>query len=127
MQLTMQVACSLFYKFLILHRVPTTGNQDVKMGKTVYIQTDANTSNLVELLLLEIKDLKASVSMLSPSKSVQLFSEDEAASILHISKRTLIVLRSEQKIRYHKIESRILYSVEDIREFEGRCRQPHKE
>jgi len=93
------------------------------MGKTVTILTDANTHNLVELLLLEIKDLKASVSMLSPTHSVQLFSEDEAASILHISKRTLIVLRNEQKIRYHKIESRILYSVEDIREFEGKCRQ----
>jgi hypothetical protein len=123
MQLTMQVACDLFYKILILHRIPTTGNQDAKMGKTVYIQTDANTSNLVEFLLLEINDLKASVSRLTPSNPLQLFSEEEAAAILNVSKNTLITLRYEHKIHFHKINARILYSVEDLREFEEGCRQ----
>jgi len=93
------------------------------MGKTVFIQTDANTINLVELLLLEIKDLKASVSRLPFSNPLQLFSEDEAAAILNVSRNTLITIRYEQKIHFHKINARILYSVEDIREFEERCRQ----
>jgi len=103
------------------------------MGRTTYIQTDANTSNLVELLLQEIKslrkeitDLKTSVTQLKPLNSVQLFSE-EAAAILNVSKNTLITLRYEHKIHFHKINARILYSVEDIREFEGRCRQQNHE
>ena len=104
------------------------------MGRTTYIQTDANTSNLVELLLQEIKslrkeitDLKTSVTQLKPLNSVQLFSEEEAAAILNVSKNTLITLRYEHKIHFHKINARILYSVEDIREFEGRCRQQNHE
>ena len=40
-----------------------------------------------------------------------------------ISKRTLVLLRNEHKIHYHKIESRILYSLEDIREFEDNCKK----
>ena len=102
------------------------------MGRTTYIQTDANTSNLVELLLQEIAglrneitDLNASVMQLNPPNSVQLFSEEEAAAILNVSKNTLITLRYEHKIHFHKINARILYSVEDIREFEGKCREPN--
>ena len=94
------------------------------MGKTVTILTDANTHNLVELLLLEIKDLKASVSRLSPSNPLQLFSEEEAASVLNIRSNSLKTLRYEHKIHFHKINARILYSVEDLREFEESCRQP---
>jgi len=93
------------------------------MGKAVFIQTDANTIHLVELLLLEIKDLKSKVSMLPPFNSLQLLSEEEAAALLNVSRNTLITLRNEQKIHFHKIKARILYSLEDIREFEERCRQ----
>jgi len=93
------------------------------MEKTEYIQTDANTKTLVEVLLQEIKDLKAQVCRLNPPDSLRLLSEDEAAIILHISKRTLVLLRNEHKIHYHKIESRILYSLEDIREFEDNCKK----
>jgi len=93
------------------------------MGKNLYIQTDDNTSNLVELLLLEIKDLKASVSRLSPSNPLQLFSEEEAAAVLNIHSNSLKTLRYEHKIHFHKINARILYSVEDIREFEEKCRK----
>ena len=100
------------------------------MGRITYIQTDANTSNLAELLLLEITslrkeiaDLKASVMQIKPPNSVQLLSEDEAADILNIHKNSLLILRGEDKINFHKINKRILYSGEDIREFEEKCRQ----
>jgi hypothetical protein len=99
------------------------------MGRTTYIYTDANTSNLAELLLQEITglrkeitDLKTSVMQIKPPNSVQLLSEEEAAAILNIHKNTLLILRHENKINFHKINARILYSVEDIREFEERCR-----
>jgi hypothetical protein len=124
MQLALQVACFIFNSILILQRIPTTGDPDVRMGKATYIETGANTANLVELLLQEIRDLKASVGRLSPSNPLQLLSEEEAASILNIHRNTLITLRYEQKIHFHKINARILYSLKDIREFEGRCRQP---
>ncbi|MDD4971834.1 MAG: helix-turn-helix domain-containing protein [Paludibacter sp.] len=99
------------------------------MAKTLYIQTDANTANLAELLLQqiaflknEISSLNASVSRLSPLGTYQLLSEEETAAILNIHKNTLMMLRNEQQIHFHKIKGRILYSVEDIREFEERCR-----
>ena len=100
------------------------------MGRTTYIYTDANTSNLAELLLQEITslrkeiaDLKASVMQIKPPNSVQLFSEEEAAATLNIHKNSLLILRNEHRINFHKINKRILYSVEDIREFEEKCRQ----
>ena len=99
--------------------------------RVAYIRTDTETHNLVEMLLLEITglrkeitDLKASVTQLKPLNSIQLYSEDEAATILNIHKNSLLILRNEHKIHFHKINKRILYSVEDIREFEGRCSQP---
>ena len=100
------------------------------MRRRLYIQTNAETANLAELLLQEITalrqeitGLKALVNRLSPSVSYQLLSEEEAASMLNVSKNTLITLRIEHKIHFHKINSRILYSLEDIREFEEKCRQ----
>jgi hypothetical protein len=98
--------------------------------RLAYIKTDNVTHNLVEVLLLEITglrteitDLKASVTLLKPLNSIQLFTEEEAAAILNISKNTLINLRYEHNIHFHKIKARILYSVEDIREYEGKCRE----
>jgi hypothetical protein len=101
------------------------------MKRRLYIQTEAETVNLAELLLQEINSLrqditglKVSVDRLHPSVSYQLLSEEEAASMLNISKNTLITLRIEHKIHFHKINARILYSMEDVSEFEGKCRQP---
>ena len=98
--------------------------------RVAYIRTDTITQNLVDMLLLEITglrkeitDLKASVTLLKPLNSIQLFTEEEAAAILNISKNTLITLRYEHKIHFHKINARILYSVEDIGEYEGKCRE----
>jgi len=100
------------------------------MKRRLYIQTDADTANLTELLLQEITalkneigDLKTAVNRLYPTVSYQLLSEEEAASMLNISKNTLITLRNEHKIQFLKINARILYSMEDIREFEEKCRQ----
>ena len=101
------------------------------MKRRLYIQTEAETANLAELLLLEITALRneitglnALVKRLHPPESVQLYMEEEAAALLNISRRTLIKLRNEKSIHYHRIEYRILYSIDDIREFEEKCRKP---
>jgi len=98
--------------------------------RVAYIRTDTITQNLVEMLLLEITglrneitDLKTSVTLLKPLNSIQLFTEEETAAILNVSKNTLITLRYEHNIHFHKINSRILYNLEDIREFEEKCRE----
>jgi hypothetical protein len=94
------------------------------MGRNTYIQTEANTSNLVELLLQEITDLKALVCKLQPHDYSQLLTEREAADRLSISYRTLITLRYENKIAYRMIGNCVRYSLGDILEFEERCRRP---
>lgn len=94
------------------------------MEKRTYIQTDDNTANLAELLLLELKELKAKVSMLSnPLETNKLFNECKAAEMLDISKRALITLRNEDKIHYRQIGNSIRYSLADILEFEERCKK----
>jgi excisionase family DNA binding protein len=94
------------------------------MEKRTYIQTDDNTVHLVKLLLLELKELKAKVSMLSnPLENAKLFTEDKAAELLGISKSSLIKLRKEHKIHFHQIGTSIRYSLEDILEFEERCKK----
>ena len=94
------------------------------MEKRTYIQTDDNTANLVELLLLEIQNLNAKVSTLSnPLEMAQLFNEDKAAEILDISKSSVITLRKEKKIHYRQIGNNIRYSLADILEYQERCRR----
>lgn len=100
------------------------------MKRRLYIKTEAETANLAELVLQEITALRqditclrATVSRMLPQESVQLYTEEETAVLLNISRRTLVRLRNEQSIHFHKIKDRVLYSVDDIREFEGKCRQ----
>ncbi|MFZ4725550.1 MAG: helix-turn-helix domain-containing protein [Paludibacter sp.] len=94
------------------------------MDKTKYIQTNDNTFNLVELLMQKIESLDAKVSMLlNPIEMAKLITEDKAAEILGISKRTLINLRKDGKIHYHPIGSSIRYSLIDILEFQVSCRK----
>jgi len=94
------------------------------MEKRTYIQTNDNTVNMVELLLLEIRNLNAKVSTLSnPLETAKLFNEDRAAKILDISKSSLITLRNEGKIHYRQIGKSIRYSLSDILEFEESCRK----
>ena len=117
---------------------------DAEMRRKVYIQTDTITQNLVELLLREIKDLKDDISKLQlhnlelmlfdindlketlsnfhPLDEAQLYTEEEAAERLCISHRNLMTLRYENKIAYRLIGIRVRYSLEDILEFEEKCR-----
>ena len=90
----------------------------------MYIQTADNSTNLVELLLLELGKLRHELSTLSnPLESAKLFTEDKAAELLGISKRTLINLRNEGKIHYRQIGTSIRYSLADILEFQEKCRR----
>jgi len=93
------------------------------MGRNTYIQTEANTSNLVELLLQEITDLKALVCKLQPHDYSQLLTEREAADRLSISNRTLVTYDMKNKIAYRMIESCVRFNLGDIMEFEERCRR----
>ena len=90
----------------------------------MYIQTDDNTANLVELLLQELAKLRHEVSTLSnPVEMAQLFTEDKAAEKLSISKSALINLRNDGKIHYRQIGTSIRYSLADIMEYEESCRR----
>jgi len=90
----------------------------------MYIQTDDNTANLVELLLQELGKLRHEVSTLSnPIEMAQLFTEDRAAELLSISKRKLINLRNERKIHYRQVGDNIRYSLADIVEYQESCRR----
>jgi len=108
-----------------------TGEYDVKMQKTTYIQTDANTANLAELQLLKmasfeliLRELMVKVSTLTnPLDLSQLFTEQEAADRLSISIATIYRLRKQGEIHYHKIGINIRYSFGDILEYEERCRK----
>jgi hypothetical protein len=94
------------------------------MEKTTYIKTEDNTANLAELLLLGIKDIQAKVSALSnPEGKAKLYTEDQAAKILCISKSALITIRKQGKIHYCQIGTSIRYSLADILEFEENCRK----
>ena len=54
----------------------------------MYIQTDNNTANLVELLLQELAKLRHEVGTLSnPIEMAQLFNEERAAKMLDIADR----------------------------------------
>jgi hypothetical protein len=101
------------------------------MGKTTYIQTDAHTANLTELLLEKLdnqerffKELMAKVCTLSnPLDYAQLFTEKEAADMLSISIKNLYLLRKEGKIHYCQDGKIIRYSLRDILEYEESCRK----
>ena len=108
-----------------------TGEYDVKMQKTTYIQTDANTANLAELQLLKmasfeliLRELMVKVSTLTnPLDLSQLFTEQETADRLSISIANIYRLRKQGKIQYHKIGINIRYSLGDIMEYEEKCRR----
>lgn len=101
------------------------------MEKTRYIQTDAHTANLTELLLEKLgsierdnKELKAMVCTLTnPVKSAQLYTEKETASILHTSVKNLYILRRDRKINFIQDGKVIKYSLGDILKYEERCRR----
>jgi len=108
-----------------------TGEYDVKMQKTTYIQTDANTANLAELQLLKmasfeliLRELMVKVSTLTnPLDLSQLFTEQETADRLSISIKNLYILRKQGKIHYHQLGINIRYSLGDIMEYEEKCRR----
>jgi len=90
----------------------------------MYIQTDNNTANLVELLLQELAKLRHEVGTLSnPIEMAQLFNEERAAKMLDISKSSLINIRNDGKIHYRQIGTSIRYSLADIVEFQESCRR----
>ena len=100
------------------------------MAKRVYIETDEQTSYLVETLLakmnvqeLDIKQLLELVRMLIPSQEPERFySREKTAEILDISVEQLDILRKKGKIGYRRIERSIKYSKKDIEEFQKKCK-----
>lgn len=100
------------------------------MAKRVYIETDEQTSYLVETLLAKmneqeqnIKLLQKLVSMLTPSREPERFyGREKTAEILDISVEQLDILRKKGKIGYRRIERSIKYSKKDIEEFQKKCK-----
>ena len=100
------------------------------MPKRVYIETDEQTSYLVETLLAKmneqeqnIKLLQELVSMLTPSQEPERFyGREKTAEILDISVEQLDILRKKGKIGYRRIERSIKYSKKDIEEFQKKCK-----
>ena len=100
------------------------------MAKRVYIETDEQTSYLVETLLAKmneqeqnIKLLQELVSMLTPSREPERFyGREKTAEILDISVEQLDILRKKGKIGYRRIERSIKYSKKDIEEFQKKCK-----
>ena len=96
------------------------------MQKRYYIETDKQTSYLVETLLakmndqgLDLKQLLELVRMLTPSQEPERFyGREKTAEILDISVEQLDILRKNGKIGFRKIERSIKYSKKDIQEFQ---------
>jgi hypothetical protein len=101
------------------------------MQKTTYIQTDANTANLAELLKDKlvnyehiINELVVKVGTLTnPLDYSQLFAEKQAAERLSIFPLTLARLRKKGDIHYRLVGNSIRYSLGDIMEYEERCKR----
>jgi len=101
------------------------------MQKPTYIQTDANTANLTELLLekvsgyeIRMQELIAKVCTLTnPLDYSQLFTEQETADRLCISLQNIYRIRKQGEIRYLQVGINIRYSLRDILEYEERCRK----
>ena len=100
------------------------------MQKRYYIETDKQTSYLVETLLAKmneqeqnIKLLQELVRMLIPSQEPERFyGREKTAEILDISVEQLDILRKKGKIGYRRIERSIKYSKKDIEEFQKKCK-----
>ena len=101
------------------------------MQKRYYIQTDKQTSYLVETLLAKmneqeqnIKLLQELVRMLIPSQEPeQFYSINETAKILNMSVKTLYTARLEGEIHWREYKGNIWFSKRDIEEFQLKCRR----
>lgn len=101
------------------------------MQKRYYIETDKQTSYLVETLLAKmneqeqnIKLLQELVRMLIPSQEPeQFYSINETAKILNMSVKTLYTARLEGEIHWREYKGNIWFSKRDIEEFQLKCRR----
>ena len=101
------------------------------MQKRYYIQTDKQTSYLVETLLAKmneqeqnIKLLQELVRMLIPSQEPeQFYSINETAKILNMSVKTQYTARLEGEIHWREYKGNIWFSKRDIEEFQLKCRR----
>ena len=103
----------------------------IELQKRVYIETDKQTSYLVETLLAKmneqeqnIKLLQELVRMLIPSQEPeQFYSINETAKILNMSVKTLYTARLEGEIHWREYKGNIWFSKRDIEEFQLKCRR----
>ena len=103
------------------------------MTGTKYIQTDATTANLAEMLLeklasmeLKLIGLQATVCTLSnPPNEAYLYTEIEAADMMKISLSTIKIIRSEGKINPLFVGGTIRYKMSDIMVYLDSCRINH--
>ena len=101
------------------------------MAKRVYIETDEQTSYLVETLLAKmneqeqnIKLLQELVSMLTPSQEPeQFYSIEETSKILKMPVRTLYNARINGDIHWREYKGNVWFSKQDIEEFQLKCRR----
>ena len=101
------------------------------MAKRVYIETDEQTSYLVETLLAKmneqeqnIKLLQELVRMLIPSQEPeQFYSIEETSKILKMPVRTLYNARINGDIHWREYKGNIRFSKQDIEEFQAKCRR----
>ena len=101
------------------------------MPKRVYIETDKQTSYLVETLLAKmneqeqnIKLLQELVRMLIPSQEPeQFYSIEETSKILKMPVRTLYNARLNGDIHWREYKGNVWFSKQDIEEFQLRCRR----
>ena len=101
------------------------------MQKRYYIQTDKQTSYLVETLLAKmneqeqnIKLLQELVRMLIPSQEPeQFYSIEETSKILKMPVRTLYNARINGDIHWREYKGNVWFSKQDIEEFQLRCRK----
>lgn len=101
------------------------------MQKRYYIETDKQTSYLVETLLAKmneqeqnIKLLQELVRMLIPSEEPeQFYSIEETSKILKMPVRTLYNARLNGDIHWREYKGNIWFSKRDIEEFQLKCRR----
>ena len=101
------------------------------MQKRYYIETDKQTSYLVETLLAKmneqeqnIKLLQELVRMLIPSEEPeQFYSIEETSKILKMPVRTLYNARINGDIHWREYKGNVWFSKQDIEEFQLKCRR----
>ena len=101
------------------------------MQKRYYIETDKQTSYLVETLLAKmneqeqnIKLLQELVRMLIPSpEPEQFYSIEETSKILKMPVRTLYNARLNGDIHWREYKGNVWFSKQDIEEFQIKCRR----